>query len=172
MTILHSVGVVLLVAPLVAFADGPLQQEPGVALAVGGAVGVNNDDMATDFEGTHAIVALQIGYRARFGTEGFATAGIGMGGHEAVFQTWGIGVRQRLRFDRVEPFLQLGIHEVGDETNVPLALGLGLGADVRLTRGWFAGASVDRFFSRDSDELGGLDWAVRLQFGIRFGSQR
>lgn len=162
-----TASAIILLVPRLVRAEDVFSHESGVAIATGGAVGMNSDDMAVDYAGNHAMASLNVGYRARFGTEPFLTVGVGLGGHEAVFQTYGAGIRQRFRLGRVEPFVELGIHEVGDEAGLPLAMGGGAGVDLRLGERWFTGATVRHFFSSDSDELGGLDWSGQVQLGVR-----
>ena len=140
---------------------------PPLSLSVGGGVGLNTDDMAEDFDGSHPMTSLAVGYRFRTNTEPFVTGSVGLGGHEAMFTTFGAGVRQHMPLGAVEPHAQVGVYHVGDEVVLAPALGIGGGAQVRLATRFFAGADLDYYFSRDSDEVGGLDWALRLSFGAR-----
>ncbi|HEY5927289.1 MAG TPA: hypothetical protein VIV11_36630 [Kofleriaceae bacterium] len=141
--------------------------ETPLSLSLGGGVAVNNDDMADDFDGSHAMTSLAVGYRFRTHTEPFVTGGIGLGGHEAMFTTFGAGVRQHLALGAVEPHAQVGVYHVGDEAELGPTLGIGGGAQVRLANRFFAGADLDYYFSRDSDEVGGLEWTLRLSLGAR-----
>lgn len=145
----------------------PVFAEPGFAVQVVGGRGYNTDDMATDFDGGHSIAAVEAAYRLRTGTELALTAGLGAGGHEAVFATWGAAVRQRLTLDRMEPFVTLGVYEVGDDVRLPPALGVGGGLDVRIERRLFAGIEALHYFSDDSDTIGGLDWSFTAHVGFR-----
>lgn len=149
---------------------GLFADEPGLTLDAGAAIGVNDDDMATDFGGTHSMVSLQLGYRLHTGTQPFVTAALGFGGHEATFASYGGGVRQRIQLGRFAPYVDAGLYEVGDETGLAPAFGVGAGLEVRLDRRFYAGASATRYFSDDSDEMGGLDWGGRLFVGTRLGA--
>lgn len=161
---MHRVFAVLVFA---AVAPRPVHAEP--TLSFGGSLGINSDDQAADFVGTHPIVSVHGSYRFRTGTEPFVTGGLGSGGHEAVFAMWGAGVRQRLVLGRFEPYVELGLYEVGDDVRLSLAAGAGLGADVQLTERMFAGARGGHYFTADSDEIGGLDWYAGAYAGFRFG---
>ena len=145
----------------------PALAEPGFAIQVVGGRGFNTDDMATDFDGGHSIAAVEAAYRLRIGTELALTAGLGAGGHESVFATWGAAVRQRFTLERFEPFATLGVYEVGDDVRLPPALGIGAGFDVRFERRLFAGLEGLHYFSDDSNEIGGLDWSVTAHVGFR-----
>jgi len=168
---IRGVGISLLLSASGAAAEvSPFSHESGLAIDAGGGVGVNSDDLATDYDGNHPIGSLQVGYRLHVGLEGFAMAGVGLGGHEATFGTWGVGLRQRIKLGRVEPFVEAGIYEIGDETSLPLALGVGAGVDVQVSPMIYTGASFGHFFSNDSDETGGLDWSGRGYVGVRLGA--
>ena len=151
-------------APSRLFAD-----DPGLTLDIGAGAGINDDDMATDFDGTHSIASLLLGYRFHTGTQAFATAGLGVGGHEAIFASYGAGLRQHVQLGRFEPFVDAGLYEVGDGQRLG-ALGLGVGVEARIDDRFYVGASANRFFSADDDEIGGLDWGGRLYVGTRLGA--
>jgi opacity protein-like surface antigen len=152
--------------------SGLFGHEPSLRFDAGAGLGLNSDDMATDFGGGHPMTSLELGYRFHTGTQPFVTAALGLGGHEAVFATYGAGVRQALQLGRLTPFVDLGIYKVGDETNLPAAFGWGVGIEALLGERVYVGASARYFASDDSDETGGLDWGGRLYLGARLGSNR
>jgi len=163
-------GLVMILVCATAHADSPFAHAPGISLDAGGALAINNDDRATDFDGNHPVASLQLGYRVRIGTEAFATAGLGLGGRSAIFATWGGGVRQRIRLGRLQPFVDLGVYDVAEDARLAPALGIGAGLDVEITDQLYAGASAGHYFSDDSDEIGGLDWSARAYIGTRLGA--
>lgn len=125
--------------------------------------GVNSDDDAVDFEGTHPYVELQAAYRFSLGTEPFVSLAPGLGGHAAFLLAYGGGIRQRLLLDRVEPYVEGGFFWVGDDGRASMAFATGAGLDVRLGARWSLGASAGHYFSKDDDAVGALDWFVRGQ---------
>jgi opacity protein-like surface antigen len=139
-------------------ASSPFSHDTSVTLGVDTMQVINSDDDAVDFGGNHPLVALEAGFRIRTGTEAFATLGFGLGGHESIFGLWGVGLRQHLRFGRMEPYLQGGVFHVGDGDKGPTALALGAGVDYRFSPRWSAGLAGGHYFSEDSDTSGGLDW--------------
>lgn len=153
-----------------ASAGSLFDHDPGLSLDAGGALGINSDDAATDYAGNHPIASLQVAYRMHTGTEAFLTAGLGLGGHEALFRTFGGGLRQRLKLGRLEPFVEAGVYEVGDEVGLEPALGVGAGIDARLSERFYGGVSAGHFFSNDTDEMGGLDWSGRIYLGMYLGA--
>lgn len=135
----------------------------GLGLGLGPTAGINNDDDAEDFEGTHPEIALQVAYRFALGTEPFVILAPGLGGRSAFRLTYGGGVRQRLRLARAEPYIEGGFFWVGDDARAPIAFAAGAGLDVRLGERWSLGAGAGHYFSEDDDDVGGLDWYVRGQ---------
>ncbi len=125
--------------------------------------GINSDDDAEDFDGTHPEVALQVAYRFALGTEPFAILAPGLGGRSAFRLTYGAGVRQRLVLESVEPYVEGGFFWVGDDARASVAFAAGAGLDVRLGARWALGAGAGHYFSKDSDAIGALDWFVRGQ---------
>lgn len=125
--------------------------------------GINSDDEAEDFEGTHPEVALQVAYRFALGTEPFVILAPGLGGRSAFRLTYGGGVRQRLLLARVEPYVEGGFFWVGDDARASVAIAAGAGFDVWLSSRWSLGAGAGHYFSKDDDDVGGLDWFVRGQ---------
>ena len=142
--------------------------ETSLSLDLGGGAAINNDDMAVDLGGSHSMASLQAAYRLKTGTAAFVMGGFVLGGHESMFPSYGAGLRQYFNLGRFEPFLDVGIYEVGDDVRLAPAVGFGAGVDVRLNDRFYTGASVTRFLSADSDELGGLDWLARIYIGARF----
>lgn len=158
----------VIVAAICLLLATPALAEPGFAVQLATGRGYNTDEMATDLDGGHAMLAIEAAYRLRTGTELAVTAGFVLGGKESLFPTWGAAVRQRLTLDFVEPFVTLGVYEVGDDVRLAPALGVGGGVDVRINRRVFAGLEVLRYFTDDSDEIGGLDWSAIAHVRYRF----
>lgn len=139
----------------------PFDLGAGVVLSGGATLGINSDDEATDFTGSHPYLTLQAGYRFSFGTEPFVAAGFGVGGHESLLVAYGGGLRQRVKLGRVEPYVEAGLSFVGDEADTPLALSVGAGLDLRLGPRLSAGIGGGHHFSADGDDRGALDWYAR-----------
>lgn len=125
--------------------------------------GINSDDQAVDFEGTHPQVALHASYRFSLGTEPFVIVAPGLGGQSAFLLTYGGGLRQRLVLESVEPYVEGGFFWVGDDARASVAFAAGAGLDVRIGARWAVGAGAGHYFSKDSDAIGALDWFVRGQ---------
>ena len=156
--------------PGLAGAESPFSHEPGPTAAVATQAGLDVDE-AEDFEGAHPMFGVVLGYRFATGTEPFVAGSLGAGGHEAAFLSYAIGVRQRIRFGILEPFVELGLGQVSDNSQGPLALVGGGGLDVRITPTWSAGAAAGHYVSDDvfTGGYGSLDWYARGQITFRFG---
>jgi opacity protein-like surface antigen len=134
----------------------------GVTMNAGPSVGFNTDDEATDLGGSHGYLVLQGGYRFSFGTEAFALAGAGAGGHESTLFTYGVGLRQHVVLGHgLEPYVETALVFVGDEADTPLALSVGGGVDLRVSSRLSIGLAGGHHFSDDSDEQGAMDWYAR-----------
>ena len=66
---------------------------------------------------------------------------------------------------------EIGVREETGTRSDPgiAAFGVGAGVEVQLDRRFYAGASATRYFSDDSDEMGGLDWGGRLFVILNLG---
>lgn len=162
-------GLVLVASALVGVPEAVA--EPGITASLFSQDGHDTDE-ALDFAGSHPMLGLGLGYRFRSGTEAFAEGKIGLGGHEAIFTSYSLGLRQRLRLGSVEPFAELALAQVSDSGAGPLAVSAGGGLDFRLNDQWAVGIAGGHYFSDDefSGGYGALDWYARAQLTFRFGS--
>lgn len=172
---LFTTSAVLTILCAAAHADPTyFEHEPGITLGFGAMHAANTDDEVADFahmeQGQYGLIEL--GYR--FATGAQLVLGGGMStniGKEQLAFTFSGSVRQYLRFGRVEPFVEAGIHLAGDEPSDPVVAGVAAGLDWRLPRNNAAiGVAVGHYFSgAEADREGVIDWSARVHATWRFG---
>jgi hypothetical protein len=153
-------------APTSAHADSPFEGEPGIRLSLG-ITHMENTGPTDDFDPfdeTNALIP-HLGYRFAFGTELFGMAGVGNGGKEGSIHH-GAGVRQHFRFDAVEPFVQLGLFQVGEFDGTPLSPSVGVGVNYWFGENVSLGLAAGHYFSSEEDSA--MDWYYRAQVGFHY----
>ena len=165
-------GILLSTLSLLLFAQGAHAESETTnsqALRLSGGVNhvLNTEDDNrgnTDFQGRFNYFTVQLGYRFKFGTEPFASLGMGIVGKEGLVGSYGLGLRQRISLGQFEPYAEAGYFSVGDGANQPMTLSIGAGAEYAINERYHLGAGAGHYFSGDRESA--LDWYGRAYLAI------